>query len=138
MNRRVLSPPRRAHGSRIVATGAAKCRELPLTDVIGGSSPSTMEARYAAVRAATHELPHEFARPLDLAQLPRRRAADALARAARQMTDVDLDVAWEAALRGDSALLHARIAPCVDLRPQRRTPEGSPWRTSGWLRRRAR
>lgn len=59
-----------------------------------------------------------------------------LERAAQRMHDVDLDSAWRAALRGDEAVLRDRLAPHVTA-PPKRPPKGSPWRSSGWLTRRA-
>ena len=56
--------------------------------------------------------------------------------AARRMTDVDLDTAWRAALRGDDATMLARVTPHVDPRKRKRPRKGSPWRMSGWLSRR--
>jgi hypothetical protein len=63
-----------------------------------------------------------------------RRSKDALGRAVRRMTDVDLDTAWRAALRGDERVLDARVHPHVT-RPPKRGRSGSPWRTSRWLSR---
>jgi hypothetical protein len=67
-----------------------------------------------------------------LTQSPRR-AQEVLRRAAVQMSDVDLDSAWQAALRGDSDVLHARLTPHVDTRSRKRTPKGSPWRRASCL-----
>jgi hypothetical protein len=68
---------------------------------------------------------------------PKRARTVSLERAAQRMLDVDLDSAWRAALRGDDTVLHDRLAPHVSA-PPRRPPKGSPWRSSGWLTRRAR
>ena len=65
-----------------------------------------------------------------------KRSTAHVAEAARRMTDVDLDTAWRAALRGDDATVLARVTPHVDPRPRKRTRKGSPWRMSGWLSRR--
>jgi hypothetical protein len=91
------------------------------------------EDRLAQRMRAQH---HERGRAL----LRTRQGKDALAGAAKRLTDVDLDVAWQAALRGDRDVLEARVLPCLDVRPSRRTstPRASPWRASGWLRGRAR
>jgi len=84
-------------------------------------------------------LAHEDAqrRAQVLATMPTRRATSALARAVKQMGDVDLDTAWRAALRGDDATMRARLSPHVDARSQARKRTGSPWRESGWLTGRA-
>lgn len=58
----------------------------------------------------------------------------ALRPAVARLTDVDLDSAWRAALRGDQAVLDARVLPQVRTGPVKRTPKGTPWRASGWLR----
>jgi hypothetical protein len=64
------------------------------------------------------------------------RSTALLADAARRMTDVDLDAAWRAALRGDSRTMLDRVTPHVDARKRKRARKGSPWRMSGWLSRR--
>jgi hypothetical protein len=71
-------------------------------------------------------------RHLSLAQDRLRRAPRSLAGAAARMDDVALDTAWRAALRGDSAVVEARVLPLV--RPAlKRARAGTPWRASGWL-----
>lgn len=126
--------------------------ELPRTSII---VPSSLEERFAEIlsRRAVENLDallhgedrlvqrmraehHARGRAL----LRTRRGKDALAHAAKRLTDVDLDVAWQAALRRDHDVLEARVLPCLDVRAPRRTstPERSPWRASGWLRRGAR
>jgi hypothetical protein len=61
------------------------------------------------------------------------RSQDLLRRAAVQMSDVDLDSAWRAALRGDSDVLHARLLPHVDTRTRKQPHRGSPWRRASCL-----
>ena len=60
-----------------------------------------------------------------------------LARAVQRMSDVDLDSAWTAALRGDGLCVEDRVLPHVDVGSQARALKGSPWRLSGWLSKRA-
>jgi hypothetical protein len=67
----------------------------------------------------------------------RSKAQKALSDACRRMGDVDLDTAWRAALRGDSAVMHERVLPHVQAPSLTRQHKGTPWRMSGWLSRRA-
>jgi hypothetical protein len=67
---------------------------------------------------------------------PLRRSTSTLERACKHLSDVDLEVAWQAALRGDRATFDARVLPHVDPRPPKRAPEGTPWRESMGLSRR--
>jgi len=71
-------------------------------------------------------------RHLDSARERLSRAPRSLAGAAARLTDVELDTAWRAALRGDSAVVEARVLPAVRPAPKR-ARTGSPWRASGWL-----
>jgi hypothetical protein len=72
-------------------------------------------------------------RARDLLYTRTRTSQDTLGRAAARMTDVDLDAAWRAALRGDTHVLVTRLANNVGS-PRKRARKGSPWRASGWLR----
>ena len=105
--------------------GNSDCAELPRTCLID----SSIEARFAEI------LTTRAAHNLDVLRRPRINAR-VLRDATRRMSDVDLDVAWRAALRGDRAVVDARVLPHVDTRTIKRTPKGSPWRMSGWLSRR--
>lgn len=109
-----------------VKRGKSDCAELPQRHLIVPS----IEARFAEIlsRRAAHNL--------SVLRSPRINAR-VLRDAARRMTDVDLDVAWRAALRGDRAVVDARVLPHVDARVLKRTPKGSPWRMSGWLSKRS-
>jgi hypothetical protein len=120
----------------------AERAELPLTGVIyapierqyqglsRGIRPGDWTALLAFARASVHACASRRA-------LASRRSPALLRDAARRMTDVDLDTAWRAALRGDDATMLARVTPHVDPRPRKRKQTGSPWRMSGWLSRRA-
>jgi hypothetical protein len=108
-----------------VKQGKSDCAELPRRSLIVPS----IEARFAEI------LDSRVAHNLDVLRAPRLNAR-VLRDAARRMSDVDLDVAWRAALRGDHAVVDARVLPHADVRKRKRTPKGSPWRASGWLSRR--
>lgn len=82
--------------------------------------------RLEASRARERRLAH--------AVLNTQRRGKLLSRAVSHLTDVDLDSAWKAALRGDRDTVEARVLPHVDPRPSKRRRKGSPWRASGWLR----
>lgn len=113
-----------------VSIDASPRAELPRIELIyarlrrqtsAQSLPSLLAQAHRAVRESA------AARTLQRTTRPLRDAA-------RRMTDVDLDAAWRAALRGDDATLTARVVPHVDTRPRKRTSTVSPWRMSGWLR----
>lgn len=103
------------------ATGLSKRTELPRTSLIVPS----IEARFAEIlkTRAAHNLS-----VLRGARINARTLADA----ARRMTDVDLDVAWRAALRGDGQVVEARLRPHVRAATPTRRAKGSPWRTTGY------
>ena len=103
--------------------------ELPRTDLI--EACDAQSALIESNRAAQTET----ARAL-LNQAPRKRASEAVAKAAAHLTDAELDSAWRAALRGDQAVVEARILPHVDARSTRRRRATTPWRASGWLKKR--
>jgi hypothetical protein len=105
--------------------GNSDCAELPRICLID----SSIEARFAEI------LSRRTKQNLAALRGPRINAR-VLREATRRMTDVDLDVAWRAALRGDSQVVEARVLPHVDVRALKRSPKGSPWRMSGWLSRR--
>lgn len=98
-----------------------------------GAVTDALAYTQALVTATTRERQGIQAREL----LRTRKRDEVLLRAVSRMNDVDLDSAWRAALRGDSDTLDARVLPHVTA-PRKRTPKGSPWRSSGWLSKRAR
>lgn len=133
--------------------------ELPQRDLIDASTERDCEAQYQAVsgrmraqkQARTDAQSQLEAALIERArqtqsrqaravlyQAPRRRAQEALGRAVAHLTDAELDAAWRAALRGDSAVLEARVLPHLDGRSTRRkgSRTSTPWRASGWLRKR--
>jgi hypothetical protein len=120
--------------------------ELPRTSII----VSSIEDRFAHLRArhpervsmgdllalASRETRRVTHTRLLLTQ-SRSKAQKVLSDACRRMGDVDLDTAWRAALRGDSAVMHERVLPHVQSPMMTRQHKGTPWRMSGWLSRRA-
>lgn len=131
--------------TRATAIDAEKRSEPPLTCLI----VSSLEDAFAQVRmrsrvesdalalmqALVSEAARERAEARARAILRSRQRTETLQRAASSMGDVDLDAAWRAALRGDSAVTEARMLPHV-MAPRTPTPKGSPWRGSGWLSKR--
>jgi hypothetical protein len=104
-------------------TGLSNRTELPRTCLIVPS----IEARFAEIlgkRTAHNSAVMALARP--------RTRVRTLAEAARRLTDVDLDVAWRAALRRDDDVVEARLAPHVRTLAPARSPKGSPWRKAGY------
>lgn len=124
-------------------TGLRDRAELPLRCVISAS----IEDAFADLRSRTptDENAHvvltnmlagysRARRRLDahaVLRTPRRAAV--LRRACAHMTDVDLDAAWRAALRGDLTTVDARVLPHVDPRKPALKRKGSPWRSSNWV-----
>lgn len=133
---------------KATSVDAGNRAELPITHLIGGP----IESAFAQVRmrriasrdplVIMRELLGGLAAARSHAQMlaclrkPKHARTVSLERAAQRMLDVDLDSAWRAALRGDEDVLHDRLAPHVTA-PPKRTPRGSPWRSSGWITRRA-
>lgn len=130
---------------RVSSIDAAGRTVLPLTHLI----VSSLEGAFAQVRMRTRARRDALAQMQALVSetartraderartlLGQRRRGETLQRAASSMGDVDLDSAWRAALRGDEAVLHARMAPHV--REPRRAPiKGTPWRGGAWLSKR--
>lgn len=90
----------------------------------------------ALVQAKDDEARLARRRQLALARERLRSAPRSLVAAVARLDDVALDTAWRAALRGDSAVLEARVLPTVRAAAPR-PRKGSPWRAPGWLGRRA-
>lgn len=123
--------------------------EHPLTHLIHCSLEREYERTRARFYAPTDALAlmhaliseatrtHQRTRALDLEQASARKRTHTLERAVASMLPVDLDTAWRAALRGDDAVLSARITPHLR-RPRASEPQGTPWRRSGFASRRAR
>lgn len=95
--------------------------------------PDALALMHALLAEATRTRQHAKARTL----MSGRKRTNTLQRAVTRMSAVDLDTAWRAALRGDDATLDARVLPHVTQAPKR-TPKGTPWRSSSWLSRRSR
>lgn len=118
---------------------------VPLTYLIDCS----LEAHFAQVRMRTHARRDALAQMQAMLSetararaderartlLSQRRRTETLQRTVSSMGDVDLDAAWRAALRGDSAVTEARMLPHV-MAPLKPTPKGTPWRGSAWLSKR--
>lgn len=125
--------------------GATSRTVFPLRSIIVPS----IEERFAQVRACQRDvrmhdllaLASSEARRVTHTRLlltqSRSKAQKVLSDACRRMGDVDLDTAWRAALRGDSAVMHGRVLPHVQSPPMTCQRKGTPWRMSGWLSRRA-
>jgi hypothetical protein len=111
------------------------CAELPLIELMYASVRERLGACSLDILCAQSRL-YVGASEARRALMGKRSTAH-VAEAARRMTDVDLDTAWRAALRGDDATMLARVVPHVDPRKRKRARKGSPWRMSGWLSRRA-
>jgi hypothetical protein len=124
---------------------AGQWGELPRTSIIVSfdhahrricSKPVSAEQWLRdALAAASRDDQRMRARHLLTAEKRRRTREDVLSRAAARMSDVDLDSAWRAALRGDTRVLTERLTPHLSP-PRKRVKAGSPWRSSGWIAKR--
>lgn len=141
--RRVMQRTRTVSEGHSEHADAGHCAELPRTSIIVPfvhahrrirSKPVSAEQWMRdALAAASRD--DQRMRARTLLDTRARTRADVLSRAAARMSDVDLDSAWRAALRGDTRVLADRLTPHLTP-PRKRARSGSPWRSSGWLAKR--